>query len=99
VRHGIAFASAVGIAVVVASPPARAEITAVVIDKVEPFAEGMAERLAGADPRPSLEHLYGTPTRCVEAVSAAAQALVKDRPLLPKDAERYIAAARAETAF
>ena len=42
-RHGIAFASAViGIAVIVSSPPTRAEITAVVIDQVEPFAEGMS---------------------------------------------------------
>jgi hypothetical protein len=64
-----------------------------------PLPKTKAERLAGADPRPSLEDLYGTPARYVEAVSAAAQALVKDRLLLPEDAERYIAAATAATAF
>jgi hypothetical protein len=32
-------------------------------------------------------------------VTAAAQALVKDRLLLPEDAERYIATAKAQTAF
>jgi hypothetical protein len=32
-------------------------------------------------------------------VTAAAQALVKDRLLLPEDAERYIAAAKAAKAF
>jgi alpha/beta hydrolase family protein len=64
-----------------------------------PLPQTKAERLAGADPRPSLEDLYGTPARYVAAVSAAAQALVKDRLLLPEDAERYIAAATAATAF
>jgi hypothetical protein len=49
--------------------------------------------------RALLEDLYGIPARYVEAVAAAAQALVKDRMLLPEDAERYIAAAKAQTAF
>jgi len=61
-----------------------------------PFARTKAERLATGDPRPSLEELYGSEERYLAAVTAAADALVKDRLLLPEDAERYVAAAKAE---
>ena len=64
-----------------------------------PLAKAKAERLASNDPRPSLEELYGGRERYVAAITAAAKALVEDRLLLPEDAERYIAVAKAETAF
>jgi hypothetical protein len=64
-----------------------------------PFAKTQAERAASHDPRPSLEELFGSRERYVAGIAAAAQALVKDRLLLPEDAERYIAAAEAEKSF
>jgi hypothetical protein len=63
------------------------------------LAKTRAERAASHDPRPSLEELYGARERYVAGVAAAAQALVKDRLLLPEDAERYSAAAEAEKSF
>jgi hypothetical protein len=64
-----------------------------------PFARSKAERLAAGDPRPSLEELYGDQASYVAKISAAADALVKERLLLPEDAQRYIDAAKAETLF
>jgi hypothetical protein len=59
-----------------------------------PFARTKAERLRAGDPRPSLEERYPTDQAFVRAVDAAARALVKDRFLLPEDAERFVAAAK-----
>ena len=58
-----------------------------------PFARTRAER--GGDPRPSLEERYATHAAYVAQVEAAAQELLKERLLLPHDAERLIADARA----
>jgi len=52
------------------------------------FAATEAER--GADPRASLAERYPG-TTYADAVRAVTQALVKDRLLLPEDAERYLA--------
>jgi len=59
-----------------------------------PFARTDAER-AGGDPRPSLAARYGSPAHYVALVNDAAQRLVAQRLLLPEDAERYVAAAKA----
>jgi hypothetical protein len=64
-----------------------------------PLPKTEAERRASGDPRPLLDELYGRRERYVAVVTAAAQALVRDRLLLPEDAGRCIAAAKAETAF
>jgi hypothetical protein len=60
-----------------------------------PFATTKAQRLATGDPRPSLEERYGTHSRYVQAVKAAAQRLVAERLLLPEDASAYIEAAKS----
>ena len=60
-----------------------------------PFAKTKAERLAAADPRPSLEERYGTHEKYVELVRTAASHLVKDRYLLQADADRLIAQAES----
>lgn len=60
---------------------------------VLPFAATRAERLRADDPRPSLEERYPSQGDYVEAVRAAAEALVRERLLLPADA-----AAMAEAA-
>jgi hypothetical protein len=59
-----------------------------------PFATTKAQRLAAGDPRPSLEERYGTYSRYVQAVEAAAERLVAERLLLPEDATAYVEAAR-----
>ncbi len=64
-----------------------------------PFAHSKSERLAKGDPRPSLEERYGDQASYVAKVTAAADALVKERLLLPEDAQRYIEAAKAEKLF
>jgi alpha/beta hydrolase family protein len=64
-----------------------------------PFARTRADRLAKDDPRPSLEERYGDQASYVAKTSAAADALVKERLLLPEDAQRYIEAAKAEKLF
>jgi Alpha/beta hydrolase domain len=56
-----------------------------------PFAGTQAERLANADPRPSLEEGYGNSASYVAAVTAAANNLVTERFLLPADAANIIA--------
>jgi hypothetical protein len=58
-----------------------------------PLAKTKAERLKSGDPRPSLEELYGDHAGYVAKTKAAADALVRDRLLLPEDAQRYIATA------
>jgi hypothetical protein len=60
-----------------------------------PFHKTEAARLAAGDSRPSLESLYGTQAGYVAAVTAAANALVAQRFLLPRDAERIIQNAAA----
>lgn len=64
-----------------------------------PFAKTKAERLKSGDPRPSLEERYGTRAAYVAKLAAAAEALVKERLLLPEDAERYVEAAKLSKAF
>ncbi len=60
-----------------------------------PFAKTKAERVAAGDPRPSLEERYKTYEAYVAAVRAAAEKAVRERFLLPRDADRLIAAASA----
>ena len=64
-----------------------------------PFARTRAEREATGDERPSLAERYGTRDAYVAKLQAAAAALVAARLLLPEDADRYVAAARATDAF
>jgi hypothetical protein len=59
-----------------------------------PFAATRAERLAKGDPRPSLEERYPSRDAYVARVTAAADALVKQRYLLAEDAARIVAQAR-----
>ena len=61
-----------------------------------PFAATAAERLAAGDPRLSLEERYGSQEAYVAAATAAARDLVAQRLLLPEDADRLVAAARAQ---
>ena len=60
-----------------------------------PFAKTKAERVEAGDPRPSLEERYGTHEQYVAAVRLAAARLVRERLLLPDDADRLIAEAEA----
>jgi hypothetical protein len=55
-----------------------------------PFAKTKAERLASGDPRPSLEERYGTQEAYVALVRKAADQAVKDRFLLPEDADKLV---------
>ena len=65
-------------------------------DSYVPFARTAAERQAVGDPRPSLEERYGDQAGYAEAIAAATRRLVAEGFLLPEDAERTIAAARAQ---
>jgi hypothetical protein len=56
-----------------------------------PFVRTRAERETSGDPRLSLEERYGTQDGYVCAVRRAADSLVRDRYLLPADAERLVA--------
>ncbi len=56
-----------------------------------PFARTSAQRNASGDPRLSLEERYGTQEGYVCAARRAADSLVRDRYLLPADAERLVA--------
>ena len=58
-----------------------------------PFPATRAGRIAAGDPRPSIEERYGTQEGYLCAVKRAADALVRDRFLLPEDAARTVAAA------
>ena len=60
-----------------------------------PFAETKAQRMAAHDPRPSLEERYGNQKAYVAAVRAAADKAVRDRLLLPEDADRLVQQATA----
>jgi hypothetical protein len=55
-----------------------------------PFAKTKAERLSNHDPRPSLEERYGSLENYVAIVKRAADQAVRDRFLLPEDAERIV---------
>lgn len=59
-----------------------------------PFARTPAERAAAGDSRPSLAERYRSPDIYVARVRAVAEALVRLRLLLPKDAEAYVEAAK-----
>ena len=59
-----------------------------------PFAATEAERAAAGDPRPSLEARYPSHEVWAAKVAAAAEHLVRERLLLPEDAEEFIAAAK-----
>ncbi|HEX7968099.1 MAG TPA: alpha/beta hydrolase domain-containing protein, partial [Stellaceae bacterium] len=61
-----------------------------------PLAKTRAERLKSGDPRPSLEEIYGDHAGYVAKLTAAAEALVSARLLLPEDARRYIEAAKLD---
>jgi hypothetical protein len=60
-----------------------------------PFAKTKAERMAAGDPRPSLEERYGTHETYVAKVRSATARLVRDRFLMPDDAERLVREAEA----
>jgi len=60
-----------------------------------PFFKTKAERDAAADPRPSLAERYPTHAVYVAKVTAAADRLVKQRLLLPQDADLIISQAGA----
>jgi hypothetical protein len=59
------------------------------------FARTKAERETAGDPRPSLEERYGNHAGYVARVKAAADSLVAQRLLLPDDAARLVASAKA----
>jgi hypothetical protein len=64
-----------------------------------PFARTRAERQAAGDPRPSIAERYGSRETYVAKVRAVADALVRDRLLLPADAEAYVKAAQGSDRF
>jgi hypothetical protein len=55
-----------------------------------PFSATRAERTASGDPRPSVEERYGSHAEYVRRVRASARRLVRERFLLPEDAERIV---------
>ena len=57
------------------------------------FANTAEERAAQGDPRPSIQERYPSRETYLEAVRAAAVALVEQRLLLPEDVDRCVAAA------
>ncbi len=64
-----------------------------------PFARTKAERAATGDPRLSLEERYGSRDAFVAKLKASADALLRDRLLLPGDAEAYVKAAMQAKGF
>ena len=60
-----------------------------------PFAEDRAAREAAGDPRRSLRERYGSRARYAAEVREAADALARDRLMLPEDAAAFAAAAAA----
>ena len=62
-----------------------------------PFAATRAQRESTGDPRRSLDDRYESHAAYVEAVTRAAQALERERLLLPADTARYVAAAHASS--
>jgi hypothetical protein len=61
-----------------------------------PFTRTKAERDAKGDPRLSLEERYGNQDGYIKRVSEAAQSLLKERLLLPEDAEQMISEAKKQ---
>ena len=61
-----------------------------------PFARTRAERAARGDPRLSLEERYGSHANYVKRYEEAVQRLVRERLLLPADAELYMARVRSD---
>ncbi|HEY5757229.1 MAG TPA: alpha/beta hydrolase domain-containing protein [Steroidobacter sp.] len=61
-----------------------------------PFAATRSERAERKDPRRSIEERYASEDAYVQAVRQAAQVLVKDRLLLPADAETIVVEARGQ---
>jgi hypothetical protein len=64
-----------------------------------PFARTRAERLQANDPRLSLEERYGTLEGYTCVVRRAAETAVRERFLLPKDAQRLISEAESSDAM
>jgi hypothetical protein len=64
-----------------------------------PFAKTKAERDAASDPRPSIAERYASRADYAAKVRAAAEALVRDRLLLPADAAAYVRGAEASDRF
>ena len=64
-----------------------------------PFARTRADRDRTHDPRLSLEERYSSREDYVAKLTAAADALVAARRLLPEDRDRYVAAAREAPGF
>jgi len=60
-----------------------------------PFARTQAERMQSGDPRLSLEERYGSHRGFVRAVRRAGRELVRERFLLPEDADAFVNAAAA----
>jgi hypothetical protein len=60
-----------------------------------PFHKTEAARIAAGDTRPSIESLYGTQAGYVTAVTNAANSLVAQRFMLPRDADRRIQRAQS----
>jgi hypothetical protein len=61
------------------------------------FAKTKAERSTSGDPRLSLEERYPSHDAYVNAMSAAANALERERLLLPEDVQAYVQKARDST--
>jgi hypothetical protein len=59
-----------------------------------PFAISRAAREASGDPRQSLPERYGSRAYFVGALRSVADRLVKERLLLPQDADAYVAAGK-----
>jgi hypothetical protein len=64
-----------------------------------PFAATRAEREANGDPRLSLAERYGSKDAYVARLRAAAEVLVRERLLLPSDAEAYVTRAMQAKGF
>ena len=62
-----------------------------------PLARTRAEAAVAADPRPSLEELYGTHDAYVAKVAEAARKLQAQRLMLPEDVESIIREAEASS--
>lgn len=62
-----------------------------------PFARTREQRVATGDPRPSLEERYGTHEAYVQKVREAARRLVRERFLLPEDADRLVREAESSS--
>jgi hypothetical protein len=64
-----------------------------------PFAKTRAERERSGDPRPSVAERYSSRLAYVTRIKAAADALVRERLLLPADAVRYAREAERSDRF